>query len=268
VSLQGRLIKDPLNMYFWEGKTDLTTLFNHSRSDLLESLSDILRCSNEQIEDSISKLELERPEDILLQSFFKSLGLDTNNKKLLFKNVAFDKLIMSHLSSRLSEPKDQRFLNLHQVLTEETDLCNLFLKYGVRFEIRKKRIITYYKDVEVNWDDYSSYEVARVKKRLLLFDKFKDKCINGFLFNDQIWKDHRVTHLYDRPEILGDISNILGIQGIVDEWRERAGLYCVGVVVKINDIYFDGIDYFSLKSKVFYTYKQSMFYLKMSKNGV
>jgi hypothetical protein len=255
-------------MFSYQEKVNLITLFTHSRQDLLESLSDILKCSEGQIEESVSKIEVNRPEDISLSPFFRSIGLDTEHKNLLFNFVSFDSVIMSHLSSRISEPKNKPLFNLYETLTGETDLRSLFLKYGVSFELRDKRIVTYYRGAEVNWDNYSCYALPRVKKRLLLNNKHKDRCINGYLFNHQIWKDHRVKRLHDGPEILKDISTILGISGIIDEWERTAKLYCIGVRVKINTILFDEAKCYTFKSKIFHIYKQTLYYLKMSKNGI
>jgi hypothetical protein len=248
-------------MFYFKEETELVTLYTHSRQDLLESLSEILECNEKQIEDAISNLEMKEE---FLYTFFELIGLNANNRMAFNKLISFDSLILSHLSSRISEPNssDKILSNLHQVLTEKSDLSSMFLKYGVRFAIRNKRIVTYYDDVEVNWNNYTSYQVARVKNRLM----FRDKCVNGFLFNDQIWKDSRVRHLCYSPEILEDISSVLQIKGIIDEWRESAKLYVVGVRANLKDIYLDGINCFSLQSKILYIYKQSLSYLKMCKN--
>jgi len=207
------------------------TLFTSSSDDLLESLSEILSCGVNQILEGVSKLTIkpnDSPDDVDLIAFFKCIGLSINNKEQLFQQIAFNSIILSHLSSRISIPKQLPLLNLRDALTRTSDISTLFLKYGVRFEVTNRhKILTFFHDSEVNWDNYSSFRIYRIKNRLLGNKKYQDNCINGFLFNDRIWEDSRVTHLYNFPEILSDISEVLGLHQLVSEWQESAKPYCI-----------------------------------------
>lgn len=253
-------------------KSKQTTLFTSSSEDLLESLSEILSCGINQILEAISKLTIEfndGPDDVDLIAFFKYIGLKIKNKELLFQQIAFDSIILSHLSSRISIPNQLPLLNLRDALTKTSDISTLFLKYGVRFEVSNShKILTFFHDSEVKWDDYSSFRIYRIKNRLLGNNKYLDNCINGFLFNDRIWEDSRVTHLYNFPEILSDISDVLGLHQLVSEWRESAKPYCIGARVNICDVIYDGKNIFTQKSKIYFTYKHSLYYLKMMKEGL
>lgn len=247
------------------------TLFTSSSDDLLESLSEILSCGVNQILEGVSKLTIkpnDSPDDVDLIAFFKCIGLSINNKEQLFQQIAFDSIILSHLSSRISIPKQLPLLNLRDALTRTSDISTLFLKYGVRFEVTNRhKILTFFHDSEVNWDNYSSFRIYRIKNRLLGNKKYQDNCINGFLFNDRIWEDSRVTHLYNFPEILSDISDVLGLHQLVSEWQESAKPYCIGARVYIGDVIYDGKNIFTKKSKIYFTYKNSLHYLKMIKEN-
>jgi hypothetical protein len=243
-------------------------LYTNSREDLLGSFAEILNCKFEIVENAISKLDCEYSDKISMLPFFKSIGINTNNRLDLFNSIIFEKIILSHFASRISEPKNKPFLNLYDVLTTKTEISKMFNKFGVYFQNNNGKIVTFYNNTEVNWDNYSYCGVPRIKRRLSLSNKFKDKGINGYLINDRIWENPDLRNLLYAPEIIQDISYALDIRELFHEWHEKSKLYCIGLEVKVVDIIFDGKSHYSLKQKIYCIYRYAINYLKYSKTDL
>lgn len=250
-----------------------------SKENLLESMSKLLNCSETSIEvfayDLRNINRNTNVDDINLNNFFNFVGIDVSNRNRLFKLVRFDSIIVSHLTSRIENVEfcKEPLLNLFDALSSETQLSKFFKFEGFKFIKKGKKLITIYNGQEIDWEKLRDYgdinsNIAMIKRRLLGGRYDADRCVNGFLFNDYIWEDGNVKHIIKCPEIMQDICYVLGRQDIVKKWIEKAKTHVICFKAKIRDIVIDNrTNYRTEKSKVYYFYRQALYYIAMKKWG-
>lgn len=182
---------------------DKIILYTHSVDDIKGCIARICKCNLNDIDNYLSKHKNLIDEDVIninLEEFFSSLGVRFANKTNLYEVIKFDKLVISHLSSRQSAPDDKKILCLADVLTIDTELSNFLKENGLKFSKGMYGLDVFYDGDLIDWDSFDKVYKYRIKGRLQKINC--DNCINGFLFNDEIWKDSDVEHLMNCPEII------------------------------------------------------------------
>lgn len=197
-------------------------------------------------------------------------------KNLNYEDVRFDKVTISHLTTRfdLESINTKPLYNLYDALLQETDISSFMKKYDIKFELNSGKIQVIFKGNAVNWENYlSSYKeptVRMVINRLEGSSKsVADKCVNGFLFNDKIFKNQNVTHLIFGPEIVQNICDILLGSNIAPiYWQKNSKILSVIFKVDIKDIIFDEDSHLNNKQKIYYLYRHALYYLILKRKHV
>lgn len=243
------------------------TLNTISLNDIYESLSEILGVSEESIRFYIvrHKFDLIDKEihQVDLKKFFRFLQ-KYNNKVEISPNI--ESITISHLTTRISEPnKDITPLyNLFDALLLDTDLSCFLKKQGVICTEKNKKIIVNFNGEKIIWEDYFEKEpVSRmVKKRLEGYSVTGvDKCVNGFLFNGEIYKNTNVQHILRYPEILENILRVIKKHDAVYEWMKKASPYIFTFKADIRDVVFDSCDKLNNKQKSYRILKHCLIFL-------
>lgn len=236
---------------------------NSSRDSIIKSISSIFNCYPEDIEVYLFR---NREEDIDTRKFLNYFREKNDFKNGLLKEQTFDSLLMFHLTSRLSLPTEEPFLNLIDALTSKTELQEFFLTFGIIFEKEENQVITLFNGNKVNWKNYSSSTIFRIIKRLSLKQDFQDNCINGFLINDRIWEDINVSHIQQAPEFLNDIAVALQIPKLTTEWIKRSKTYVITLQINLSDLIFDENELFTYEEKVLESYTHWLSYASAKYN--
>jgi len=243
-----------------------------SYDDIIESISDICCCSVDSIK---NYLKYSQPfnnifaSDIKLNSFFKKIGIHYTGNNELYEIIKFSSSVISHLTTRTSQPDKSDIYCLSNALSMPTDISNFLASKGLIFKETTQGLLTYYNNKIVDWNNYDDYTTARIRKRLRVKGKYLDNCVNGFLFNDLFWKDGNVAHIKDCPEIVSDICKVLKIQNLINEWSNVSKSYAVGFLAELKDINFDNHTRFNtIKSKVYLIYKYAIYYLVQNYHGL
>ncbi len=118
----------------------------------------------------------------------------------------------------------------------------------------------------MNWSDFYDQKegpAARMINRRLEGNKLfsPDKCVNGFLFNGDIYENGNVRHIRYYPEILENILRVVGKGAAVTEWVQRAQPFIVVFKTRIENIVFDGISNLNTKQKIFRILRYCLYYL-------
>lgn len=245
---------------------DKKTLYTSSVADIIKSIANICGATKKDIE---KYLENTHPfdntwaEDINIASFFNGIGIRFDSKAELYTKIKFDTCVMSHVTSRITPPNNTDVLNTIKVLTTETDLSKYLKSYGIIFKESSKCIDVYY-----NSEKLDVSNDAMLRRRLRKEGNWMDNCINGFLINDNFWKDSNVVHLKSCPEIVSVVCCKIKRHDIIREWNEKTTPYALGFLVNLQDIIFDEYTkYKTIKSKVYFTYKNLIYYLVQNYHG-
>lgn len=177
-------------------------------------------------------------------------------------DVSIDRITISHLTTRrsLKELEDNDIKNLFNALTEQTTLSNHFSKHNITFK-KYKGILQMYKcDSLINLKDCytGSYNAnARMISRRFEGNSFYglDKCVNGYLFSKDLECEGYIRHIQYYPEILGDISEVLKIRKLIEDWPHNNGIFKVSFWVDVDNITFDDSKYLNVNRKVFLLYR-------------
>ena len=245
--------------------------YTNSYDDIIESMSVISGCSVNSIKTWLKQSQpfINTSEsDIKLNSFFKKIGIKFTGNNELYEIIKFNSCVISHLTTRIRQPDKLDIYCLIKALSMPTDISNFLASKGLIFKKTAQGLATYYENKIVDWNDYDNYSTARIKVRLRVKDKYIDNCINGFLFNDLIWKDSNVRHIKDCPEIVSDICEVLKIEEIVHEWNNISKPYVVGFLAEVKDIIFDKTRLKTTKSKIYLIYKYAIYYLVQCYHGI
>ncbi|WP_053957349.1 hypothetical protein [Inediibacterium massiliense] len=244
---------------------DKKVLWTTSYEDIIESISNICDCSEQNINNYLKYYEPFNNifvGDIQLNNFLKIIGVKFNNNTELFEMIKFDKCVISHLTTRTKLPNKSNIYCLTEVLSKTTDLSKFLACKGINFKETSQGLITFFNNKIVDWNSFDGSYAYRIKKRLKARGEYIDNCINGFLFNHLFWEDSNVEHIRDCPEIVSDICYVLNRQDILNEWRKISTLYALGFLVDIKDIIFDEhAKLKTTKSKIYLTYKYVIYYL-------
>jgi hypothetical protein len=204
-------------------------------------------------------------EEIDIDDFINFLYKNNPSKSI---NLLFDELTISHLTSRI-EKKDltqEPLYNLFNALINQTEINAFLQDEGIRCIKHENKIFVYYKGKRINWSDFfNGYEsgTARMLKNRLEGYSFggTDKCVNGFLFNGEIYKNPNVDHLKKIPEILENMLRLLGRMDIIDKWCAKSTSYIITFKSNINDIIFDGYEDLTNEQKCLRVIKYCLFFL-------
>lgn len=246
-------------------------LYTSSYEDILESMAELCGCDQESIKNYIKDLQPFKNTsigDISLVSFFKGIGIKFENNTELYDKIKFDTCVISHVTSRITAPAESDVLYTIKVLTEKTDLSIFLESKGITFKETAKCLDTYYNNEKLDWDTLNTSYAARLRGRLKKKGGRVDNCINGFLINDRFWEDSNVTHLKDCPELIQDICYQIKRYDIIREWGKATVPYALGFMVDVKDIIFDRYArYRTIKSKVYFIYKNIIYYLIQDYHG-
>jgi len=244
---------------------DKRILYTSSYNNIIKSMAEICGCTQKTIKNYIKSsqsLENTFPESINLVSFFRDIGVKFRGNTELFNKIKFNACIMSHVTSRIAPPDELDVLYTIKVLSEKTELSTFLESKGITFKETSKGLNAYYKNELLDWDKFDSSYAARLRGRLKKKGRRVDNCINGFLINDHFWKDSNVTHINNCPELVSDICHQIKRYDIIREWEETRTPYALGFLVDVKDIIFDEhTRYKTIKSKVYFIYKNVIYYL-------
>ncbi len=209
--------------------------------------------------------------DIDIEDFFGFLS-EKNQQPV----ITLNKVTIAHLTSRLENDcnklKLEPLYNLFDALTNDTDLKRFFGDEGLKFIEKNGQILTRLDGELVDWSDYfvdTKEPVARmIYRRFIGYDcNSIDRCINGFLFNGEIYKCPSVRHIYDCPEIVDNILRVLNKKDAISKWVKNATPYIFVFKADLQDIIFDDDDSLNNEQKQYHILQYCLFYLlKQSKN--
>ena len=244
---------------------DKKILYTSSYDNIIKSMAEICGCTQKTIKNYIKSsqpLENTFPDSINLVSFFRDIGVKFKGNTELFNKIKFEACVISHITSRIAPPDESDVLYTIKLLSEKTELSTFLESKGITFKETSKGLNAYYNNELLNWDKFDNSYAARLRGRLKKKGQRVDNCINGFLINDHFWKDSNVTHLKDCPELVSDLCYQIKRYDIVREWEETRTPYALGFLVDVKDIIFDeSTRYKTIKSKVYFVYKNIIYYL-------
>lgn len=169
----------------------------------------------------------------------------------MYKEVAYDKVILHHLTRRLEGNWDTNILNLRELLTTNNAMSTFLNEYGFAFEINTEGLLiaTYLgEDIFLGKDSHEYYSYARVKGRLNrnLYTGQCDSCINTFLFGDEsfILNDMNSYYrsLFFAPEIITDLDCLCPSSKIQSAYMKKSTRYLLSFEVDINQCIYDNGD--------------------------
>lgn len=246
-------------------------LYTSSDKNIIKSIAEICGCTQKVIRNYIKNsqpLRNESPESIRIDLFFRDIGIKFNNKTELYNRIKFDACVMSHVTSRITQPNQLDVLNTIVVLTKKTDISTFLEFKGIIFKETSMGLETYYNNEKIDWEMFDTPYAARLKSRLRKKGRRVDNCINGFLINDHFWEDSNVTHIKNCPELIQDICHHIKRGDIIREWEESSTPYAIGFQVDLKDLIFDEhTRYKTVQSKVYYIYKNVLYYLIQDYHG-
>lgn len=153
--------------------------------------------------------------------------------------------VFTHLTSSANECASIRRYGL-------TDLCCSYKnnESELRQFLDEKGITLNLDHQTLSWNG-GLYSIARRGSSLLMIDEeqalnsigyrfFRDQCVCGFL---SLGSTVYMTHLEEKPEILIDIGNFIGMD-IAGEWKYTHESFAVTAKVRAQDIVRDGDDLF------------------------
>ncbi|MGG2111772.1 hypothetical protein ABFY60_14805 [Lysinibacillus pakistanensis] len=244
-----------------------------SAESIVNSLCDVFNISmvelqNLYITDKPFEFLTNDFEDISLSSFYALLESVENRDDL--KKYTDDLYITSfHLSKRTKPIEvNEKLLNLHSALLNETDLKHFFEKNDITFLKEGSKLKCLYKGQVLDWKKFhrTKHEnVARLIESRLEGNKFfnSDNCINGFLFSHNIVNQHNVEHLSVSPEIVQNILKILGLEEVIQQF-DTEYRYIIKYRVKFNDFIFDSMANITIEEKMEKLLKMLLQYLANS----
>lgn len=156
-----------------------------------------------------------------------------NNNVSNYNKLSIDFVTIYHFARRL-EPlnklKTMPLYNVHELVMGETSFKKFLNSYGITFRKNNNKIVCLYKGNEFGL----SYRSNRLND---------DRCINGFLFGGNIFKEGDIRHLKDSPELIIDIQrslNELKEIDIIQKFKQMSKAYIFKIKVPINELIFDG----------------------------
>lgn len=223
----------------------------------------ILNCSS--IETTIKSLStLLKTKEEILNSFIESnkYRIQNNDSQWKYNNLTIDdilnhfnigeheilpdKLVMFHLTAALDKStfREKGILNLESVIKGE--IFSSFLEeYGIKM---------YYQDDSPPLLKFKGREY----KEEQLAHRFKnDKCINGFLINEDAENNTNVSHIRECPEFIWDIGKLISMPEIVDKWKEKAKPMKLSLLVNFEDIKFFEPSNYILKAIEYVLFKRT-----------
>ncbi|MFR2381831.1 hypothetical protein [Thomasclavelia spiroformis] len=136
------------------------------------------------------------------------------------------------------EIKEKGLMNLQEVLSKNTLLCKLLKSYGIEFDITKKTMSHNEMIYNIDYDKYRSKLLLTEKEkniRNVARRVYYDFCVNGFLFNDNIF-DYG-TDIHKRPEFLMTLSSLLPeVKKLERYWENNSKSYRIDFYAKIDQI--------------------------------
>jgi hypothetical protein len=213
----------------------------------IKSLSTLLKTKEEIINSFIdsNKYRITSNES---QWNYNNLTIDDilNHFNLGENEIIPDKLIMFHLTSALDDStfREKGILNLESVIKDK--IFSSFLEdYGIKM---------YYQNdlpplLEFKGKEYREEQLAY---------RFKnDKCINGFLINEDAENNTNVSHIRECPEFFWDIGKLIKMPKIVDKWKEKAKPMKLSLLVNFEDINFFEPSNYILKAIEYILFKRT-----------
>lgn len=241
-------------------------------NSIYKSLSNILCVNETTIKWFIARKSIfyRQLEDVSLDDFFGKIFNEQIKKDDLYNRIKFNWVTVSHFSSRLDDKNIEKkpLHNLFDVLINDTDLSFYMKENGFQFVKEKNSIITFYKGEKVNWEDFYEEELKngnpnRIQVRLVRgYKGVNDKCINGFLFAEDLYKNNYVKNILSGcPEIIKDICGVLGRKDMIKYIENNSQNYVITFKEKVSNIIFDGNSKLNYKSKIYRIYKYVILYL-------
>lgn len=151
---------------------------------------------------------------------------------------------MFHLSRRLNGTDLKANNNLKQLLLEESPLSQFFEKYKLTFRSGEGHIDLYYKGKIQPLDNefrYGGGNIYYLKSRLG-YNKVQDYCVNGFAFRSYLRDNFYFSSLSKCPEIVYSIEELLGINGMSDDYYKNSKYYCIEYLIPMSDVIFDMVN--------------------------
>lgn len=143
---------------------------------------------------------------------------------------SFDKICLFHMTSPLDIYTIQQdgLVNLLDYITKHKEFIEYVSRYNINIIAQNGRIKFYYNGALIN--DENSLLRSRGKS---------DHCVNGFLFNSQIYNNTNVRHFQKYPEILSTLKDTTGIFNLTDRWRDNSKTYIIKFEINFGDLHKD-----------------------------
>ncbi|NLI90368.1 MAG: hypothetical protein GX366_08220 [Epulopiscium sp.] len=164
-----------------------------------------------------------------------------NSKVVNKEDLDIDNVTIFHYARRLEtaeELKTMPLYNLKEIVNSENKITSFLKEYNIRFVSNDDDIKCFYKGVELDF--------LNTRNRLN-----KDRCINGYLFGGEIYKETEISGIKFCPEFIQDIEKvikeqILGIDSKLDlqyDYQKRSKSFIFKVRVPIDELIFDRCRY-------------------------
>lgn len=180
------------------------------------------------------------------------------------KEIIPEKVVIFHITSTptLSNFRDYGVLNLKSALENEL-FSSFFSNAGVK----------------INYDENSPplicYQEETFEDTLLFNRFFTDACVNGFLINEDAEDNPNITHIRNCPEFIHDISRLIKMPGLVEQWQRIAKSMKISMYVDFEDLnhyepaeyVLKAVEYILFKNKYYWSPRENyIVYLKENIN--
>ncbi|BAU29718.1 hypothetical protein DFP93_10695 [Aneurinibacillus soli] len=243
-----------------------------NQNSIYDSLEQLLKVKKEFIQyyilRNLNKLKEKYPPqtEISIPHFLSFLSEITHLDMTTIPN--FDFITLFHLTTRTSKQiiEKEPLYNLFDALTENNELKYRLEKIGLTFYKEKDRLITFFKGNLIDWRSFlngSESPTAQMIINRLEGNRFSppDKCVNGFLFNGDIFENGDVRHIRYLPEIVDNMLRVLGEQQAIRNLCKEVTPFIITFKANVGEIIFDGSKKLNIKQTQYRIIRHCLYYL-------
>jgi len=109
-------------------------LYPTSYDYIIKSISEICNCRDDNIRDYIQNSQIFKNtaiRDVRHKLLFNEIGINFNGHKEMYETIKFDSVVISHLTTIITDPATTDIYYLGKVLTERTDISNFLASNGL-----------------------------------------------------------------------------------------------------------------------------------------
>lgn len=159
--------------------------------------------------------------------FFDAFGI--SEEKVLEKEIYLAAFHTTTCYDGLASVKQFGLMDLREVLTKETPLCNYLKSHGVVFDLEKMILHHNEKELDISMPFQATFDPLD----FVIFKLTIDPGISAFYSHENVLEYKGNVH--ERPEFLKNLAALLDCPAIENEWKGGKETFVIQFKAKLSD---------------------------------